>query len=305
MDKLEINGPSACQPRHSQPQWVWRRMHNTDTMGDDKRTPGERTWHGNCAFVVYTHLVAACMFLWWKPHPATVTLTLAMWLFAGMGRRDDNGCRWGGDVYNCEIGLGITMGYHRLWSHRAFKAAWPLRLFLALMGTLSFQGSIKWWVERHRLHHRFTDTANDPYNAKRGFWFSHIGWIMKKPFYPLLPLIDASDLHGDPGTNTAARGGPRVAWLTMYVHGISGAISAPILHPACYPAWLCDTRQRSSCVGRLLGRAVVLWARCQDLFVAFHVLHQFTGALDWKSGLFHGTYCQRGLAAGCIDEWRG
>jgi len=46
------------------------------------------------------------------------------------------------------------MGYHRLWSHRSFQAAWPLRLLLAALGTIAFQGSIRWWVVRHRLHHR-------------------------------------------------------------------------------------------------------------------------------------------------------
>ena len=56
----------------------------------------------------------------------------------------------------------ITMGYHRLWSHRAFQARTPLRILLAGMGCLGFQGSIKWWVLRHRLHHRFTDSDDDP-----------------------------------------------------------------------------------------------------------------------------------------------
>ena len=50
--------------------------------------------------------------------------------------------------------LGITGGYHRLWSHRAFKASFSLRVFLAIIGCISFQGSIKWWVLRHRTHHR-------------------------------------------------------------------------------------------------------------------------------------------------------
>lgn len=58
--------------------------------------------------------------------------------------------------------LGITMGYHRLYSHRAFKAHFLLRCVLVFMGTLGFQGSVKWWVLRHRLHHRYTDTEDDP-----------------------------------------------------------------------------------------------------------------------------------------------
>lgn len=90
------------------------------------------------------------------------------------------------------------MGYHRLWSHATYRATWPLRLVLALAGTMGFQGSIKWWSQRHRLHHRYTDTDNDPYNAKYGFWFSHIGWIFKKPYYPRMSLVDVSDLTSDP-----------------------------------------------------------------------------------------------------------
>lgn len=47
------------------------------------------------------------------------------------------------------------MGYHRLWSHKTFEASLPLRILLAGLGTIAFQGSIKWWVFRHRLHHRY------------------------------------------------------------------------------------------------------------------------------------------------------
>ena len=91
------------------------------------------------------------------------------------------------------------MGYHRLWSHKAYKARLPLRILLAFLGTIGFQGSIRWWVQRHRLHHRFTDTDDDPYNATRGFYFSHIGWIFEKPFYRKLKDIDMRDLDKDAG----------------------------------------------------------------------------------------------------------
>ncbi|KAJ3326811.1 hypothetical protein HDU76_012630 [Blyttiomyces sp. JEL0837] len=67
------------------------------------------------------------------------------------------------------------------------------------MGTLGFQGSIKWWTLRHRLHHRYTDdNVNDPYSAKKGFWFSHMGWIFEKPVYPRMKMVDAKDLNEDP-----------------------------------------------------------------------------------------------------------
>ncbi|BFZ56358.1 hypothetical protein PYCC9005_003404 [Savitreella phatthalungensis] len=94
--------------------------------------------------------------------------------------------------------LGITLGYHRLWSHRSYTATFPLRVVLAVSGTLGFQGSIKWWVVRHRLHHRFTDTDSDPYSAERGLIFSHVGWIFRKPRYAKLRYVDQSDLSADP-----------------------------------------------------------------------------------------------------------
>jgi stearoyl-CoA desaturase (delta-9 desaturase) len=89
------------------------------------------------------------------------------------------------------------MGYHRLWSHNAFQAHPLLRLALALAGVLAFQGSIKWWGLRHRLHHRYTDTEHDPYDATRGFWYSHMGWMFEKPEYTRLKWIDKTDLEDD------------------------------------------------------------------------------------------------------------
>ncbi len=75
-------------------------------------------------------------------------------------------------------GLSITVGYHRLFSHRSHKAKWPLVLFYAIFGAGSFQNSILEWSSDHRRHHRMTDKEDDPYSATRGFWYSHIGWIL-------------------------------------------------------------------------------------------------------------------------------
>jgi stearoyl-CoA desaturase (Delta-9 desaturase) len=76
-------------------------------------------------------------------------------------------------------GLGITVGYHRLFSHLAFQAKAPVRLMAALFGSACFEGSILEWCTDHRNHHLHTDTDKDPYNAKRGFWYSHIGWLIR------------------------------------------------------------------------------------------------------------------------------
>lgn len=84
-------------------------------------------------------------------------------------------------VYYYITGLGITAGYHRLWAHRAYNASKPLQYFLAIAGAGAVEGSIKWWSRGHRAHHRYTDTDLDPYNAHRGFFYSHIGWMLVKP----------------------------------------------------------------------------------------------------------------------------
>ncbi|TFK47579.1 delta 9-fatty acid desaturase protein [Heliocybe sulcata] len=83
--------------------------------------------------------------------------------------------------YYYVTGLGITAGYHRLWAHRSYNASRPLQYFLALAGSGAVEGSIKWWSRGHRAHHRYTDTDLDPYSAQKGFWWSHIGWMLVKP----------------------------------------------------------------------------------------------------------------------------
>lgn len=80
-------------------------------------------------------------------------------------------------------GISITAGYHRLMAHRAYKAHPIVRNFLLLGSTLAVQGSAFDWVSGHRTHHRHVDNRlDDPYSAQRGFWFSHIGWMLRN--YP-------------------------------------------------------------------------------------------------------------------------
>ncbi|KAJ2248667.1 stearoyl-CoA 9-desaturase, partial [Coemansia sp. RSA 475] len=95
-------------------------------------------------------------------------------------------------------GLGITAGYHRLWAHTAYSATYPLQVFLALAGSAAVQGSIFWWARDHRVHHRYTDTPKDPYDALQGFWHCHIGWMLVKKDRRRLGYADTSDLKTDP-----------------------------------------------------------------------------------------------------------
>ncbi|SMF65191.1 stearoyl-CoA desaturase (delta-9 desaturase) [Pseudobacteriovorax antillogorgiicola] len=73
--------------------------------------------------------------------------------------------------------LGVTMGYHRYFTHRSFEAHPLLTYGLAICGTLALQGSIRDWVSHHRLHHAGSDTERDPHDASRGFWYAHVLWL--------------------------------------------------------------------------------------------------------------------------------
>ncbi len=76
--------------------------------------------------------------------------------------------------------FSISAGYHRLFSHRAYEAHPVLRLFLLIMGAGAFQNSALAWATDHRRHHNRTDSDDDPYDARRGLWYSHIGWVVRK-----------------------------------------------------------------------------------------------------------------------------
>lgn len=96
--------------------------------------------------------------------------------------------------------LGITMGAHRLWSHRSYKATVPLRLILAIFQTIAFQNHIFEWARDHRVHHKYSETDADPHNARRGFFFSHMGWLMYRKHPAVIEKgrgLDLSDLEQD------------------------------------------------------------------------------------------------------------
>uniref|UniRef100_A0A0V0GDS0 Putative fatty acid desaturase n=1 Tax=Triatoma dimidiata TaxID=72491 RepID=A0A0V0GDS0_TRIDM len=96
--------------------------------------------------------------------------------------------------------MGITAGAHRLWAHKSYKAKWQLRLLLTLFQTIAFQNHVYEWVRDHRVHHKFTDTDADPHNSRRGFFFSHIGWLMVRKHADVKAKgksVDMSDMEKD------------------------------------------------------------------------------------------------------------
>jgi stearoyl-CoA desaturase (Delta-9 desaturase) len=93
--------------------------------------------------------------------------------------------------------FSISAGYHRLFSHRAYEAHPVLRFLLLAFGAGAFQNSALAWAADHRRHHAHTDSELDPYNALRGFWYSHIGWVLRKPD-PSIKGVPVGDLERDP-----------------------------------------------------------------------------------------------------------
>ncbi|KAL4076410.1 hypothetical protein V8B97DRAFT_1921978 [Scleroderma yunnanense] len=100
-------------------------------------------------------------------------------------------------AYGYVPAFGVSAGYHRLWAHRTYKASKTLEYILAVCGAGAVEGSIAWWARGHRAHHRYTDTDLDPYNAHKGFFYSHIGWMLFKPRRRPGPA-DVSDLRNNP-----------------------------------------------------------------------------------------------------------
>lgn len=129
-------------------------------------------------FIIFVHLGALLAFLpgmfSWK----AVLLALVLhWLTAG---------------------IGITLGWHRLVTHRSFQVPKWLEYFLVFCGTLSMQGGPIWWVGLHRHHHLYSDQPNDHHDSRKGFWWSHIEWMFREvPAEAEIPRF-TKDIADDP-----------------------------------------------------------------------------------------------------------
>jgi stearoyl-CoA desaturase (delta-9 desaturase) len=93
------------------------------------------------------------------------------------------------------IGTAISGGYHRLFSHRAYKASWPVRFLFLCFGAAAFENSALKWSSDHRIHHQHVDTDKDPYNIGEGFWYAHWTWVMEEKVHP---IAGVADLEKDP-----------------------------------------------------------------------------------------------------------
>lgn len=112
-------------------------------------------------------------------------------------------------LYYITIGLGISMGYHRLHTHRSYKVPLWLEYVFATFGAMTLEGGPIFWVATHRIHHQHSDKEGDPHSPIDGKWWAHMGWILM-----------GKSMHHD--TTTLARYVPDLAkdkfhvWITKY-----------------------------------------------------------------------------------------
>ncbi|HET9211133.1 MAG TPA: fatty acid desaturase [Thermoanaerobaculia bacterium] len=117
------------------------------------------------------------------------------------------------------VGVSVTAGYHRLFAHKTYQAAWPVRLFFLVFGAGALENSVLNWSADHRVHHAHVDEERDPYNITKGFWWAHMGWIFFQP--EPIPRTVVRDLAED----------PLVRWQEKYYVwiGLGVALGIPLI----------------------------------------------------------------------------
>ena len=127
------------------------------------------------------------------------------------------------------IGFSITLGYHRLFSHLAFRARLPIKLFVLIFGAGAFENSVLMWASEHRRHHKHVDHDDDPYDITKGFFHAHIGWLLFK-LLPQPPFDNVADLKKD----------PLIMWQHRHIHLLAVLVSLalPTLLGALWNGWV-------------------------------------------------------------------
>jgi stearoyl-CoA desaturase (delta-9 desaturase) len=117
--------------------------------------------------------------------------------------------------YVCIKMLGVSAGYHRLFSHAGYKVNTVVKRILLFFGILAGQGSPVFWIGIHRgYHHRYADKPGDAHSPKDGFWHSYIGWMFTRSKMSIRSVID---LLQDPDMVYAHRHYIKILWATNIV----------------------------------------------------------------------------------------
>lgn len=165
----------------------------TATLGGDKKGSIEQITLGLFIGVPFIALLAAIPFAWgWGMSWLDLGLMVGMYYL---------GCH------------GITIGFHRYFTHGSFKANRPLQIALAVAGSMAVEGPVVRWVADHRKHHRFSDAEGDPHSPwkygetlpalLKGLWWAHMGWMFDEEQTPQHKY--APDLIKDPVIRRVSR----------------------------------------------------------------------------------------------------
>ncbi len=130
-------------------------------------------------------------------------------------------------------GLGITVGFHRLFTHQSFKAPPVVRAVLAVAGSMAIQGSVIDWVATHRRHHAYSDRLGDPHSPHvdaaggtvgllRGLWYAHVGWLFSPD--ATVQKAWAPDLLRDPVVARISRAFPALVVASFFAPAILGGL---------------------------------------------------------------------------------
>jgi stearoyl-CoA desaturase (delta-9 desaturase) len=127
------------------------------------------------------------------------------------------------------LSLGITIGYHRLFTHRAFDAPRAVQAVFAVLGSMAVEGPLLKWVATHRRHHQHSDDEHDPHSPHghgagvlRGIWHAHVGWIFL-PDYPALSRY-VPDLAADRVMRTLSRLFPLWVAVGLMIPALLGGL---------------------------------------------------------------------------------
>ncbi|MDV9171060.1 acyl-CoA desaturase [Streptomyces sp. W16] len=177
----------------------------------------------------------------------SVTAAIVVLPFVGLGLA--GWLLWGRLIHPVDIvlavvlytitGLGVTVGFHRGLTHGSYRAVRPVRVALAVAGSMSFQGDVIGWVATHRRHHAFTDRPGDPHSPYRygthlwgqlhGLLDAHVGWLFRNEQTP--PERYAPDLLADPDIRAVSRAFPLLCLLTLALpFGLGWAIGGSWLY---------------------------------------------------------------------------
>lgn len=169
--------------------------------------PANRAWNKvSLAFFIVLHLALGLVVLY-PPTLALVALAVGGYLIR----------MW-----------ALTVGFHRYFSHRAYRTSRGFQLFLAVLGATAMQNGPLWWASWHRRHHRFPDAPGDPHSpVVDGFWHAHIGWIFDGQ-HTQPDLVNVQDLTAVPELRFVERFNKLavVAWAAgaYFIAGLPGVV---------------------------------------------------------------------------------